>query len=311
MQVGQAQSFNDMRVMAQSGASAPYSFDVSSTVTETKNPEKMNMLSKHYGREGNVHLRDANFYIGFADITSNGSSIKFISADAKPELTNAEVLSSLLESKPFTLNETNNFHYSVKYGIGDTSKAASALREGEYINFKVELVDVSNGAVLGVYDNVRYDKDHVLQYKNIGYEVSSQGIGSKQVKLRLTVETNCDSASYSMSQKFSNTNILARVRSVAQNYKGNLSVKEYALLQNYPNPFNPNTTIRFDLPKDCNVSLKIYGILGNEVVTLVNEFRQAGQHSVNFNAANLSSGVYIYKINSGKFTAAKKLMFIK
>src|SRR5204863_923408 len=72
--------------------------------------------------------------------------------------------------------------------------------------------------------------------------------------------------------------------------------KEFALKQNYPNPFNPNTIIEFALPKSSFVTVKIYNSLGQEVNTLVNEFKQAGNFSVNFNAANLPSGVYFYKI---------------
>ena len=86
---------------------------------------------------------------------------------------------------------------------------------------------------------------------------------------------------------------------------------EYALNQNYPNPFNPSTTIRYALPRSSNVTLKIYDMLGNEVKTVVNEFKTAGNYSVNFDASSLSSGVYFYKIVAGDFTDAKKMTLVK
>ncbi|HUI29672.1 MAG TPA: T9SS type A sorting domain-containing protein [Candidatus Acidoferrales bacterium] len=92
----------------------------------------------------------------------------------------------------------------------------------------------------------------------------------------------------------------------------------FALFQNYPNPFNPSTTIGYDLPSNSFVSLKIYDVLGREVETLVNERQAAGSHSVTFNASNLPSGVYFYRLQvidpvrgTGSYTATKKLLLLK
>lgn len=85
----------------------------------------------------------------------------------------------------------------------------------------------------------------------------------------------------------------------------------YKLEQNYPNPFNPNTSIYYSLEKENWVSLKVYNMLGQEVAELVNEKQSEGYHSVEFNAFDLPSGIYIYKIISGKFADMKKMMLIK
>lgn len=85
----------------------------------------------------------------------------------------------------------------------------------------------------------------------------------------------------------------------------------FTLEQNYPNPFNPTTTIKFSVPETGMVSLKVYDVLGNEVATLVNGTMTAGQHSVNFNAAGLASGMYIYKMQAGNFQSVKKMMLMK
>ncbi len=100
----------------------------------------------------------------------------------------------------------------------------------------------------------------------------------------------------------------------------------FSLSQNYPNPFNPTTTIKYDIPmmilsegaKSSSqtfgrtyVSLKIYDILGREVTTLVNEFKEAGSYEVRFNASALPSGIYFYKLEAGHFSSTKKFMLIK
>ncbi len=85
----------------------------------------------------------------------------------------------------------------------------------------------------------------------------------------------------------------------------------FGLSQNYPNPFNPTTVISYQLSALSQVTLKVYDILGREVATLVNERQTAGTHSVEFNAGNLPSGAYFYRITAGNFSDVKKLMVIK
>lgn len=91
---------------------------------------------------------------------------------------------------------------------------------------------------------------------------------------------------------------------------------EYSLSQNYPNPFNPSTTIQYSIPGNVkselvNIKLVIFDILGREVVILVNKNQKAGNYEVNFDASNLSSGVYLYRLNSGSFTKSMKMLLLK
>ena len=86
---------------------------------------------------------------------------------------------------------------------------------------------------------------------------------------------------------------------------------DYSVSQNYPNPFNPTTKINFALPKSGLVTIKVYDVTGKEVATLVNEVKNVGTYSVDFNASNLSSGTYFYKISVNDFSEVKKMSLIK
>ena len=88
-------------------------------------------------------------------------------------------------------------------------------------------------------------------------------------------------------------------------------VRVYELYQNYPNPFNPSTTIRYQLAEQSHVALTVYDVTGKKVRALVDDTQQAGFHKVVFDAGNLSSGVYFYRIQAGDYTATNRMMFIK
>ena len=93
-------------------------------------------------------------------------------------------------------------------------------------------------------------------------------------------------------------------------HEKNILLHAFTLNQNYPNPLNPSTTIEFTLPKSEFVTLKIYNLLGQKVVTLVTERQNAGYHQVEWNAGDLSSGVYYYVINTGEFHDVKKMILL-
>jgi len=96
-------------------------------------------------------------------------------------------------------------------------------------------------------------------------------------------------------------------------------ISSFSLEQNYPNPFNPSTVIKYSIPQNTEYSprrmlpttLKVYDILGREVATLVNKQLKSGNYEVNFDASNLTSGVYFYRLQSGNFNESKKMILLK
>ena len=106
--------------------------------------------------------------------------------------------------------------------------------------------------------------------------------------------------------------ILSGATDNASVVNSNITVpKQFILYQNYPNPFNPSTTITYEMPTEGFVVLTVYDILGRLVKTLLNEEKPAGKHSVIFNSANFSNGVYFYKLRAGNYTQVRKMVLIK
>ncbi len=93
--------------------------------------------------------------------------------------------------------------------------------------------------------------------------------------------------------------------------EGSSVPETFALLQNYPNPFNPTTVISYQLPVNSYVTLKVYDLLGREVAMLVNERKNAGTYSVQWNASGLSSGIYFYRLDANEKREMKKMMLVK
>jgi hypothetical protein len=126
----------------------------------------------------------------------------------------------------------------------------------------------------------------------------------------MLVDANQDSMTFKF---YSQANELIDVYTIhkSASHVGDLPIKTFALEQNYPNPFNPTTKIKFQIPEVEFVKLTIYDILGNEVRTIVDENKFAGTYEVGLDANDLSSGIYFYTLNAGKYFDSKKMILLK
>jgi hypothetical protein len=93
--------------------------------------------------------------------------------------------------------------------------------------------------------------------------------------------------------------------------EGEALPQQYVLGQSYPNPFNPATTITFSLPQSGHITVKVYNVLGAEVATLVDGVVEAGNHAVTFDGSRLASGVYLYRLEAGRFSAVRRTLLVK
>ena len=289
----------------------PYSFNKTYSLYEYMYPmNKITNLSISTGREGVVYVDTTQFYFALGDVSVDNQTIDFVEQPDSVIIDSKETLNQYFTTNSFTLSDNSEFSYTVQYGMTDSLAAFNLLDEDDLINFRIELIDDQTGEIIGQFDDVTYTKNNLIFYDNISYSVNTEGIGSRIVRLRLVTENNFDTE-YSIGQLLSDEYVLGKQIPTEIIYKGSLKVDTYDLAQNYPNPFNPSTTIKYQIPNAGNVTLKVFDILGREVTTLVDEFKNEGRYEVNFNAGKLASGVYIYSIKSNDFTASKKLLLLK
>jgi hypothetical protein len=310
VQISNGEDKNSMYGMLFDYSSSPYYFQTSNNLGSfySLGKEQSNVFIS--GREGIVSVDSASFYFAFGDIIVDGQPLDFVEIADTVQINNLSVLNEYLISEPINASDNCSFVYSVQYGINDSLSAASAMIENRYINFKVQLVDANTGEIIGEYDDVTYNSENVYDYGNVSYQVNTQGIGNRIVRLKLIVYNNFAS-DFSLAKIYADGSVLGKANVKQINFNENKPVTSYALSQNYPNPFNPNTTIKFEIPEDGLVTLKIYDVLGAEVATLVNEEKSVGRYEVNFNASSLASGVYLYRIQVNDFVNIKKMILMK
>jgi hypothetical protein len=248
-----------------------------------------------FGRTGIINKNGLEFVFNIGDLLLDGNSIRFIErADTLP-INNVTDLNNSVKTDTLSLNSESELIFSDYYYVLNSEKADSLLSDDFNINFKCELVKLSNEEVVGVYEQVNYNKNNLEEYGYEGNLINCSGIDAGDYYLRLVTTVN-ENVSLSLSDIQLDNVSLEKSKLTIKNYRGESIPAEYVLEQNYPNPFNPSTTIKFQLPQSGNVTLKIYDILGREVTTLVDEFKTEGRYEVNFNASSLASGVYIYRI---------------
>ncbi len=174
----------------------------------------------------------------------------------------------------------------------------------------------NNGNPLGGVYIYALDNNHIVSYaiSNPDGSYSMEGLPTGTFKIEAddfgysSTQTQTVSTDYSSAQTVNLSMNPDIPTGIEENGK---LPSSFSLEQNYPNPFNPTTVIKYSLPKNANVKLVVFNILGKKVATLVNGKQSAGIHQVQFNASNLPSGVYLYELNAGNFTQTKKMILMK
>lgn len=307
LQVGNFASLNSMRLNSFKTSIIPHVFELSNTFGYNQQEEEI-----FADREGVIVEDTTAFYFSVGEISVNDEQIEFVEIPDTLIINNQEVLNTYLISEPFYLTDNTTFTYGVKFGVTDSLSAVTTLNNGKSVNFKVELIDEQTNEILSTLDDVTFTELNIIVYEKIAYQVNTQGIGNKTCRLRLVSNDDLN-YNYSLIDSYDNETSLAKRGFIEKTLtlNGNEIVKSYALAQNFPNPFNPLTTIRYQLPKDGLVTLKIYDILGSVVKTLVNEEKVAGKYEVYFNASSFASGVYMYKLNVNDYIDTKKMILLK
>ena len=139
----------------------------------------------------------------------------------------------------------------------------------------------------------------------IDYSINNASGGDREAEYRITAvdEGNNPSPVQSVTIVYG--------QGILDKIKSNEMISDYSLEQNYPNPFNPSTKISYSIKEEGLVTLKVYDVLGNEIATLVNENKPAGNYAADFNSSQLPTGIYIYKLQAGDFVSSKKMILLK
>ncbi len=182
-------------------------------------------------------------------------------------------------------------------------------------------LSISNNTIAGIHDIpgslIDVYKANINEFSPSAYQwLGSTSVGGNGVFSYDITEPSIEAVSLTATTSTGNTSGFGFIELITDIEKEDNNIPtEFSLHQNYPNPFNPSTKIRYSIPNVgsglAQTVLKVYDVLGKEVATLVNEEKPAGSHEVNFNASQLSSGVYFYEIRTGSFFETKKMYLLK
>jgi hypothetical protein len=195
---------------------------------------------------------------------------------------------------------TSSVYISVLYPTANIKFVPNSSYQLKYENNFDERVNIrlyKNGALaLKIKDSTENTGRFVWKVPATGLSVDS----IYTIKISSVLDSNL----YAVSPSFSISTTVGVVNT-------EIVIREFALLQNYPNPFNPTTTIRFSVPSVQQVSIKIYDLLGKEIAMLMNEQKQSGEYSVQFNGDHVPSGMYFCRMQAGNFVSVKKMLLMK
>lgn len=248
---------------------------------------------------------------GLFDGSSREAVLSFITNNIYGDITQVDDYRSFIGSGPFTINPNERVIAGfVVLAASDISNLVNRALEAQELwnsGFSTTIVTgltagtTAGGQTLEVLSNEGFSIGDVIKINPGGQnEETNTIIGFGSLLLQAPLQFN----------HFAGEMIEALVTTSIEEKFENIP-NEYDLMQNYPNPFNPTTTIKYSIPNSVMVKLIIYDLLGREVKTLVNDFQQSGEHSIQFDGGTLSSGVYFYSLKAGDFTQTKKLVLMK
>ena len=199
-------------------------------------------------------------------------------------------------------NNSQNFFVSALSNEGITPPYSLS-----FSNNTIAGISDDPGALIDVY------KANINEFSPSAYQwLGSTIVGSNGVFSYEITDPSVEAVSLAATDNNGNTSAFAFIELITDVEKENNEIpSEYTLKQNYPNPFNPLTTISFSIPNEEFVTIRVFNSLGEEVAELVNENFPAGNYSISFNASELTSGVYYYKIVAGNYFQTRKMMLVK
>ncbi|KAB2923717.1 MAG: T9SS type A sorting domain-containing protein [Bacteroidetes bacterium] len=264
------------------------------------------------GRELIVTKDSASIYFSVNNIKVRSNNIALKECDDTNTIRHPYYGVGIIESGPIFLSDVNDLSLNVSYGITDSIRTATVLRQGDTIKFSLIIADYETKAILGELGEIIFAKNDFYKYSSVEYQYDIAKQGGRNVIIVVSEKDNIGGL-LTGAVRILNDKILEKRNSKHKKVirVGEGRISEYSLESNFPNPFNPSTTISYALPQDGLTTLKVYDALGREVAELVNEFKPTGRYTASFDASRLSSGVYVYRLVSDKYSAVKKMLLLK
>ena len=327
VQLSSGGNFSQIKAVVFENATAPFHLQKSNTNFLSK----ITSLEPGYSRTGVVRKEEVEFVFSFGDLRLDGENILFIEKSDTLPIPGVSEFNQYFRTENFYIDHTSQLLFSVYYFVLNPEVAQTVLSDNDEIVYKVELVNANSGEVVGLFDEVTFDKNTLFDHDNTNYSVDCSEVTADEYYFRLVTEVMGEYY-YHLSNEQNDSETLGKKIYDNISYLGKLESLTYALAQNYPNPFNPSTRIQYQVSPGTQsnwgassgsyVTLKVYDVLGNEVAILVDEFKPAGSYEVEFDPAssnqNPASGVYFYQLKvypaiggTGDYVATKKMLLLR
>ena len=197
----------------------------------------------------------------------------------------------------------NNVYLGTDVGLYLSTNSGSMWQLLNFENNKISSIQIDNynGIYLVSSDSVYRSTDNGLTFNNFNSGLENRTLNNLYISRDSYLFVGTDLGVFKSSEPI--TTDVGESKIILND--------NYSLYQNFPNPFNPTTIIKFNIPNDALILLKIYDVLGSEISTLVDGYQTSGNHSIRFDASHLSSGVYFYILKAGNFIQSKKMILLK
>ncbi len=269
-------------------------------------------ISNNVALEGIIRNDGVEYYCTLSDIELDENSISFTPFPNKLIIKNLQDLNSYLKTTAFDLKNGSEIKLNLSYGVTNLEKAIKQNENNEIIKFVLSLIDSENNEEIRKLYEHTFDQQSNFSESEKAFNFKINSTGDRKAKIQIIFEANVN-VETSIAKIESDKNIITKQNSeISENLEINSKpINQYLLFQNYPNPFNPTTTISYQLPKDEFVKLKVYDMLGNEIITLVKGYKTSGRYNIDFDGSNLASGIYFYRLSVDNFFDTKKFILMK
>ncbi|MCX6151390.1 MAG: T9SS type A sorting domain-containing protein, partial [Ignavibacteriales bacterium] len=306
-------SFSAMKaVIFNSGGSAPYAvnpltYNFLTLQKESTNPDLV------FGRKAVISIGKTEIVYYLENIKLDGENILFSDFNTAAQIKTTDDLNNVLTTDKFSLNKESKLQFSSIYYWVSTVLDDAVKNENLKFNFHTELISANDNKPVGKFRDLWIDKNNINDSGKVNFNIDCSNIKEGEYYLMIVADNagNTNAEYYVSDIQYEKTDGLPKGTSEEISFSGNAIVKSYELFQNYPNPFNPTTIINYQMPKAGRVTLKIYDVLGKEVATLVDERKDEGKYSIEFNGSNLTSGIYFYELRTNEFVTTKKMLLVK